>query len=94
MSWYTKFQQKFAQIQKISLQEAKDRGMFGPVYHGTNSEARAKIDEEGFKVFEGEAMSGEIQHGYENIPMVTTQANLHLQYTTLDMESTSLQTRQ
>jgi len=48
----------------ISQQEAIDRGMFGPVYHGTTEERLSSIAEEGFKVFVGEASSGAIQHGY------------------------------
>ena len=46
----------------ISLQEAQDRKYFGPVYHGTTSENRAKIDAEGFKVVDME--SGETRNGY------------------------------
>ena len=49
----------------ISLQEARDRKLFGPVWHGTTSEARETIDQEGFKVFEGEARTEGISHGYE-----------------------------
>ena len=49
----------------VSPQDAVDRGMFGPVWHGTTPQAAAGIDREGFKVFEGEANSAEIQHGYE-----------------------------
>jgi hypothetical protein len=48
----------------ISLQEAQDRGYFGPVYHGTTNDRREVIDREGFKIFEGEEGSGDIQNGY------------------------------
>ena len=61
MNWY-----KHAQVQRLSLQDALDRKMFGPVYHGTSSDSRQQIDQEGFKIFEGEARSGQISHGYEN----------------------------
>jgi GNAT superfamily N-acetyltransferase len=50
----------------IRLQEAQDKGFFGPVYHGTTSDRKETIDREGFKIFEGEEGSGDIQHGYEN----------------------------
>jgi len=60
MSWYKK-----AQTNRISLQEATDLGLFGPVYHGTSETSRAAISEEGFQIFEGEERSGGISHGYE-----------------------------
>lgn len=50
---------------KISLQQAKDKKMFGPVYHGTSTDKRDKIDREGFKVFYGHERSGDVSHGYE-----------------------------
>ena len=53
-----------ASLKRISPQEAIDQKMFGPVYHGTTADLRQKISEEGFKVFEGEAASGDIRHGY------------------------------
>ena len=39
--------------------------MFGPVWHGTTSMARAKIEAAGFKIFIGPARSSDIAHGYE-----------------------------
>jgi len=54
-----------AAVKKISLAEARKRGMFGPVYHGTDAENRDKIDKEGFKVFIGHERSGDVSHGYE-----------------------------
>jgi len=69
MNWYKQSQLvKITQTQKISLQEAVDRKMFGPVYHGTTTELRSKIEEEGFRVFEGETGQGPISHGYEAQP--------------------------
>ena len=57
---------KLAQsVPKLSPQEIKDSGMFGPVWHGTTSDSREKIQEEGFKIFVGPERSGEIAHGYE-----------------------------
>lgn len=50
-------------VPTISQQEAIDREMFGPVYHGTYDEDL--IQQEGFKIFVGEAYSGNIAHGYE-----------------------------
>lgn len=68
MNWYIKSTLKIAQVQKISPQQAIDRGMFGPVYHGTTPDRRALIDQEGFKSFEGEAGEAQLSHGYENHP--------------------------
>jgi len=60
MNWY-----KIAQQMGISLQEAKDRGLFGPVYHGTSETHRQSISDKGFQIFEGGERSGNISHGYE-----------------------------
>lgn len=51
---------KLSGIPTISPQEAKDRNMFGPLYHGTTPEALNAILEEGFKI-EGV----EQRNGYE-----------------------------
>ena len=56
----------FANVKKISLQEAKDRNMFGPVYHGTDETARQAIKDKGFKIFIGPERSGNVSHGYES----------------------------
>jgi hypothetical protein len=53
------------EVQRISLQQALDKKMFGPVYHGTTEDRREKIDREGFKIFVGHERSGEISQGYE-----------------------------
>jgi len=57
---------KFAQsgVQMISQQEAIDKGMFGPVYHGTSQANMDAIMSGGFQVFEGEARKGNVSHGY------------------------------
>jgi len=52
-------------VKKISPQEISDRRMFGPVWHGTGSMSRERIEQEGFKVFVGVPREGEISHGYE-----------------------------
>ena len=68
MMFKNKVQSKYkiiAEVKKISLAEAKKRGFFGPVYHGTSEEGRDKIGKEGFKVFVGTERSGEISHGYQ-----------------------------
>jgi hypothetical protein len=49
----------------VSLQQATDNKLFGPVYHGTSSEKLEKIDKEGFRVFVGHARSGDIVNGFE-----------------------------
>lgn len=51
-------------LNKISLQTAVDRKMFGPVYHGTTTENREKIEREGFKIFMGAERGENIRHGY------------------------------
>jgi len=57
-----------AKLSKISLQEAKDKNLFGPVFHGTNEQNRSKIDGEGFKVVSGMLGTSGMSHGYENTP--------------------------
>ena len=52
-------------LNRLSKQQAVDRGMFGPVYHGTTEENRERIGDEGFKVFVGGSRSGDIRHGYK-----------------------------
>ena len=54
-----------AQVPKISLQQARDMKMFGPVYHGTSAEKRDKIAMDGFKIPIGHERSGDVSHGYE-----------------------------
>jgi len=53
-------------IPKVSQQQAEDKRMFGPVWHGTTSDRKEKIEEEGFKIFIGGEREGNISHGYEN----------------------------
>lgn len=55
-------------IKKCSLQYAKDHKFWGPVYHGTVAENRAKIEKEGFKVIKGSERSGDVRNGYLNEP--------------------------
>jgi len=57
-----------AAAQRISLQEARDRGLFGPVWHGTPQESLKNIREEGFKVFETGPSEGPTVHGYPDRP--------------------------
>ena len=49
---------------KISLQNALDQHMFGPVWHGTSEVNRQKIKDEGFKVIHGDVGGEGISHGY------------------------------
>lgn len=53
-----------AAAKKISLQEAKDRKLFGPVYHGTTDDGRQRIREDGFRPGGAE----DSRHGYPNQP--------------------------
>src|SRR5208282_2785083 len=57
---------KYAALNTISQQDAIDKKMFGPVYHGTTEERQEQIGNEGFKVYVGEAGSGDIAHGYQS----------------------------
>jgi len=59
-----KYKVTSATVKKISEGEAHKRGFFGPVYHGTTSEAREHIEREGFKVFIGLERSEDVRHGY------------------------------
>jgi len=52
-------------VQQLSPQEAREKKLFGPVYHGTTEDNRQEIDASGFKVFYGNERSGNITHGYE-----------------------------
>jgi hypothetical protein len=53
------------QIGKISLQYAIDNKFFGPIYHGTSEGNRDLINKDGFKIFYGDARSGNTANGYE-----------------------------
>lgn len=49
----------------VSPTEARDKKLFGPVYHGTSEENRNNITEKGFEVFVGLPRSASISHGYQ-----------------------------
>jgi hypothetical protein len=51
---------EFSQDKTISLQVARDRRMFGPVYHGTTEENRQQIHQQGFRLDANQS------HGYPN----------------------------
>jgi len=53
-----------AKVPKISLQQALDNKLFGPVYHGTTEANREKIDQEGFKVITGLYNTSGMSQGY------------------------------
>jgi hypothetical protein len=55
----------FMKTPRISLDEAKARGMFGPVYHGTDERGREAIADQGFNIFKGLPRHGQIANGYE-----------------------------
>lgn len=50
---------------KISLDDAISKKMFGPIYHGTTPENRSRIENDGFKIFQGDAQSGNVSNGYQ-----------------------------
>lgn len=52
------------QEKKVTLTDVRARKMFGPLYHGTTTENHEKIAKDGFKVFVGDARTGETRHGY------------------------------
>jgi hypothetical protein len=54
-----------AKVPVISLQQAVDAELFGPVYHGAREEKLSKIEDEGFKVFVGMQGKGDVSHGYD-----------------------------
>jgi hypothetical protein len=51
-------------IKMLSKQEAIDRNMFGPVYHGTTEENFENVKKSGFEVRIGETGSEGVSHGY------------------------------
>lgn len=51
-------------LKKISLQEAIDRNMFGPVYHGTTQDSMSLIKSDGFKIIKTEKEGK--KHGYSD----------------------------
>lgn len=57
-----------AKVQKISLQQALDAKLFGPVYHGTKQENLSKIDQDGFKIVMGLYGTSGMSQGYESSP--------------------------
>ena len=55
-----------AKVPMISLQQAIDAKLFGPVYHGTSQENLSKIGDEGFKVVKGMYGSSGMSNGYQS----------------------------
>lgn len=53
-------------MKKISKQQALDRKMFGPVYHGSDPQTQEKISKNGFRIFIGNYGSENIRNGYAN----------------------------
>ena len=51
-----------AKVPKISLQQALDANLFGPVYHGSTQEKLSKIGDKGFV---GLPHQGDVSHGYD-----------------------------
>lgn len=50
---------------KISMQQAMDNNLFGPVWHGTKQEHLPKIGDEGFRVIMGMYGDEGTSHGYD-----------------------------
>jgi len=55
-------------LNRITKEEALEKGMFGPVYHGSTQEGLKKIEDIGFKFDIGDERQGDIRHGYLNVP--------------------------
>jgi len=55
----------FMKVNKISPSEARQKKMFGPVWHGSSKEGREAIAQQGFNIFIGGARTGNVTHGYE-----------------------------
>lgn len=55
----------FMKVNRISPSEARQKKMFGPVWHGTTEEGKKSITRQGFNIFVGGARTGSVQHGYE-----------------------------
>jgi hypothetical protein len=53
-------------LPRISKQEAVDRGMFGPVYHGTTEDSRQSFLKKGFEIYVGQAGEGPTRHGFQS----------------------------
>lgn len=52
-------------LKKISTHEALDKGMFGPVYHGSSQSNQERIEQDGFKFIVGNVGDDGISHGYQ-----------------------------
>jgi hypothetical protein len=52
-------------VPKLSPQEVADKKLFGPMFHGTDSSKREKIETDGFKVFIGAGRGEDMSHGYQ-----------------------------
>lgn len=52
-------------LKRIATHEALERGMFGPVYHGSSQDNQQRIDQDGFKVIVGNVGDDGISHGYQ-----------------------------
>jgi len=54
-----------SKVPSITLQQAKDNNLFGPVYHGTDESGRDKIAKDGFRVIMNRK---DARHGYPDQP--------------------------
>jgi hypothetical protein len=55
-------------LNKVSTHTAKQDNLFGPVYHGTDSDRHNLIQSDGFKIFIDSPRSGSVKHGYPPNP--------------------------
>lgn len=71
---FNQFFESKINIKTISYQEALDKKLFGPVYHGTLQSNWEKIYDTGFKVFidQPSFLGGNVRNGYSNEPYYNT----------------------
>jgi len=55
----------FMRVPKVTPDDVKKLGLFGPVYHGTSQENHQNIADTGFRYEVGHARQGQTTHGYE-----------------------------
>jgi hypothetical protein len=55
-------------VPAVTTEEARERKLFGPVWHGSSDAGREKIAREGFKVIIGTSRTDDTEHGYPYQP--------------------------
>ena len=63
--WFFLSECILTEVKKISVEESKNKKLFGPVYHGTTEVGRKEIEEKGFRIPIGVLGAEGMSHGYE-----------------------------